>query len=81
MDLFTGSGGLGFEAASRQAELVTMIEINKQAYQQLVKNTQQLKASNIELIQQDALLFLQKTGTPYDVVFIDHNIWSSSFEQ
>lgn len=71
LDLFAGSGGLGFEAASRQAELVTMIEMNKQAHQQLVKNTQQLKASNIELFHQDALLFLQKTGTPYDVVFID----------
>ncbi|OEF26114.1 16S rRNA (guanine(966)-N(2))-methyltransferase RsmD [Vibrio rumoiensis] len=71
LDLFAGSGGLGFESASRQAELVTMIELNKHAHQQLVKNSQQLKANNIEIFNQNALQFLQKEGTPYDVVFID----------
>lgn len=71
LDLFAGSGGLGFEAASRQAAHVTMLELNKSAKQQLSKNVTDLKASNIEVLQQDALLFLQQSGEPYDVVFID----------
>ncbi|MGO2342643.1 16S rRNA (guanine(966)-N(2))-methyltransferase RsmD [Vibrio litoralis] len=71
LDLFAGSGGLGFESASRQAKLVTMVELNKQAYQQLVTNSSQLKANNIEIHQQDALQFLQQSGKAYDVVFID----------
>lgn len=43
LDLFAGSGGLGFESASRQAELVTMIELNPQAFQQLQKKRRVVK--------------------------------------
>jgi len=71
LDLFAGSGGLGFESASRQAELVTMLELNPKAYQQLCTNCQSLKADNIEVVQTDALQYLAKPGQPYDVVFID----------
>ncbi|MFV0575783.1 MAG: 16S rRNA (guanine(966)-N(2))-methyltransferase RsmD [Vibrio sp.] len=82
LDLFAGSGGLGFESASRQAELVTMVELNKQAYQQLQTNTKQLKAENIELHNQDALQFLAKTSTQqYDVVFIDPPFRQGLLEQ
>ncbi|PNQ58647.1 16S rRNA (guanine(966)-N(2))-methyltransferase RsmD [Vibrio sagamiensis] len=71
LDLFSGAGSLGFESASRQAEHVTMVELNAQAFQQLQKNVTTLKATNIELIQNDALQFLQQPATPYNVVFID----------
>ncbi|MGV3002909.1 16S rRNA (guanine(966)-N(2))-methyltransferase RsmD [Vibrio sp. E150_018] len=81
LDLFAGSGGLGFESASRQAELVTMIELNKQACQQLVTNSRQLKANNIEIHQQDALQFLQQPGQAYDVVFIDPPFRQGLLEQ
>lgn len=81
LDLFAGSGGLGFEAASRQAELVTMVELNKQAYQQLTQNAQQLKATNIEIHHQDALTFLQQAGKAYDIVFIDPPFRQGLLEQ
>ena len=71
LDLFAGSGSLGFEAASRQAELVTLIELNPAAFKQLEQNIVALKATNIEAKKTDALLFLQQPGTPYHVVFID----------
>lgn len=71
LDLFAGSGGLGFECASRQANQVTMLELNPLAFQQLKTNVQSLKAENIELIHTDALAFLRQSGKPYDVVFID----------
>ncbi len=35
LDVFAGSGGLGFEAASRQAKLVTLLEMNQKAAKQL----------------------------------------------
>lgn len=81
LDLFAGSGGLGFESASRQAELVTMVELNKQAYQQLVTNSAQLKANNIEIHQQDTLQFLQQPGQAYDIVFIDPPFRQDLLEQ
>ncbi|ENQ5773045.1 16S rRNA (guanine(966)-N(2))-methyltransferase RsmD [Vibrio fluvialis] len=71
LDLFAGSGGLGFEAASRQAEKVTMLEMNPQAFAQLKTNIAALKASTIEAINTDTLAYLKQPGQAYDVVFID----------
>ncbi|CAM4445778.1 16S rRNA (guanine(966)-N(2))-methyltransferase RsmD [Vibrio agarivorans] len=71
LDVFAGSGGLGFEAASRQAEKVTMLELNNKAFQQLKSNVATLKASNIDAVQTDALAYLKQPGSAYDVVFID----------
>jgi 16S rRNA (guanine966-N2)-methyltransferase len=71
LDLFAGSGGLGFEAASRQAAKVVMLELNHQAHAQLVNNISTLGAESVEAIKTDALAYLKQAGTPFDVVFID----------
>ncbi|ELI5733364.1 16S rRNA (guanine(966)-N(2))-methyltransferase RsmD [Vibrio fluvialis] len=71
LDLFAGSGGLGFESASRQADKVTMLEMNPQAFAQLKTNIAALKANNIEAINTDTLAYLKQPGQAYDVVFID----------
>ncbi len=71
LDLFAGSGGLGFEAASRQAEMVTLIELNPAAFKQLESNIASLNASNLQAINNDALSYLKQPGTPHHVVFID----------
>ncbi|OBT12938.1 16S rRNA (guanine(966)-N(2))-methyltransferase RsmD [Vibrio sp. UCD-FRSSP16_10] len=71
LDLFAGSGGLGFESASRQAEEVTLIELNSSAFQQLQKNAQAVKATNINVLNQNSLNFLKQPAKPYDIVFID----------
>lgn len=71
LDLFTGSGALGFEAASRGAEQVTLIENQRATCHILSKNIKTLGANNIELVQQDALLWLNKPGRGYHVVFVD----------
>jgi len=71
LDLFAGSGGLGFEAASRQAEMVTLIELNPNAFNQIKKNISTLNADNLQVHNTDALSFLKQQGTPHHVVFID----------
>lgn len=71
LDLFAGSGGLGFEAASRQAEMVTLIELNPNAFKQIEKNIASLNASNLTAHNTDAISFLKQPGTPHHVVFID----------
>lgn len=58
LDLFSGSGSLGFEAASRQAKNVVMIELDKQVANQLKTNANTLKAENIEIMNANALAFL-----------------------
>ncbi|MGF1752955.1 16S rRNA (guanine(966)-N(2))-methyltransferase RsmD [Vibrio makurazakiensis] len=71
LDVFSGSGGLGFEAASRGAKLVTLLEMSPKAAKQLQDNAKELKAENINVVNTDALAYLRKPGTPYEVVFID----------
>ncbi|MFC3025194.1 16S rRNA (guanine(966)-N(2))-methyltransferase RsmD [Vibrio zhugei] len=71
LDIFAGSGGLGFEAASRQATQVTMLEMNRQVYQQLTRNVAALNAECIDVHHTDSLSYLDKPGQAYDIVFID----------
>lgn len=72
LDCFAGSGGLGFEALSRGAEKITLVELNKAAAKQLQANKEALKADNLFVINNDALLFLSKeTPQCFDLVFLD----------
>jgi len=71
LDCFAGSGGLGFEAMSRGAESLTLVELNKAAAQQLKDNKALLKIDNIQVVQQSALDFLQVNQQNFSLVFID----------
>ncbi|MGF1724453.1 16S rRNA (guanine(966)-N(2))-methyltransferase RsmD [Photobacterium nomapromontoriensis] len=71
LDLFTGSGSLGFEALSRGAKHVTMLELDKKAAEQLEKNRLTLGVDNATVRNTDSLTFLKQPGTPFDVIFID----------
>ena len=75
LDLFAGTGAFGFEALSRNAKSVTMIENSPTAYNALLQNQTMLKAENCQILQQDALLFLaqnkQMPTQKYDIIFCD----------
>jgi 16S rRNA (guanine966-N2)-methyltransferase len=77
LDCFAGSGGLGFEALSRGAEQVTLVELNRGAAKQLLANKQLLQADNLTVINSDALAFIKEDAIkseqqqPYDLVFLD----------
>jgi 16S rRNA (guanine966-N2)-methyltransferase len=71
LDLFGGSGILGFEAASRGAERVTIVESDARAFAALRESATALNASQVELIRGDALKFAQTTSDRFDVVFLD----------
>jgi 16S rRNA (guanine966-N2)-methyltransferase len=77
LDLFTGTGAFGFEALSRNAKNVTMIENARPAYNALLQNQTQLyhqtalKAENCQITNQDALLFLANNTQKFDVIFCD----------
>ena len=71
LDLFAGSGALGFEAASRGAAQVIMVENQPAACRQLQDNVRTLKAERIQLVQQDAMQWLDRCELAFDVVFVD----------
>ena len=71
LDLFAGSGALGFEAASRGAKRVVMVERDPAAFRALWANAVALDAGAVELKRADALEFLRADDGFYDVVFLD----------
>lgn len=72
LDCFAGAGSLGFEALSRGAANVHLIELNKEAAKQLSANKQLLKSDDIVVCNTDTLAFLKtQTPMPFDVIFID----------
>ncbi len=72
LDLFAGTGALGFEAASRGAASVTMLELQKTAWQTLTQNIKSLDAQNIQLLKIDAFDWLRtKPDHVFDIVFLD----------
>ena len=71
LDLFAGSGALGFEAASRGAARVVMVERDRAAHAALVANREALDARQVEVVRSDALEFVRGDAHRYDVVFLD----------
>lgn len=73
LDLFAGTGALGFEAASRYAESVLMVEQSASVADALKKNITLIGAGNISVITGDALQLVSKPNTysPFDVIFLD----------
>ncbi len=71
LDLFAGSGALGFEAASRGAGRVVMIERDRAALDALEKNRAVLGAVAVEILRADALAWLANSRESFDLVFVD----------
>ncbi len=71
LDLFAGSGALGFEAASRGAEQVLMVEKSRTVYLALQANARKLALGNVALRCEDGLEFARQQNGRFDVVFLD----------
>jgi 16S rRNA (guanine966-N2)-methyltransferase len=71
LDLFAGSGALGFEAASRGAARVVMVEQDRAVFQSLKTTREAILARQVELVLDDAFAYLKKGNESFDVVFLD----------
>lgn len=71
LDLFAGSGALGFEAASRGAGQVVMVEKNPAVVRVLQENAKKLGCVNIAVYAQDGVEFASRDTRRYDVIFLD----------
>lgn len=72
LDLFAGSGALGFEAASRGAAKVVMVESAPKVRAALEENARILGAGGrLEIVRSDAVKFASSTGLCFDVLFLD----------
>jgi len=71
LDPFAGSGALGFEALSRGAERVVMIDQSVPIVKLLQEEAQQFDASNAEIYCASAPAGIKKTNQSFDVIFLD----------
>lgn len=79
LDMFAGSGALGFEAVSRGAREVVMLEISKQACAELRKNVQLMQLDNVVVECADAISVVAQgpigradaMDDLFDIVFVD----------
>ncbi|HAJ71448.1 MAG TPA: 16S rRNA (guanine(966)-N(2))-methyltransferase RsmD [Methylophilaceae bacterium] len=78
LDLFAGTGAFGFEALSRNAKYVALVEFSRLVYQSLTQNQTLLKAEACQILNTDALNFLAQNTQKYDIIFCDppyHKNW------
>ncbi|MDC8757828.1 16S rRNA (guanine(966)-N(2))-methyltransferase RsmD [Janthinobacterium fluminis] len=74
LDLFAGSGALGFEAASRGAQSVKMVDAHTPVIRQLDDIKTKLRAEQVQLLRGDAMLTAQgmaARGQRFDLIFLD----------
>jgi 16S rRNA (guanine966-N2)-methyltransferase len=71
LDLFAGSGALGFEAASRGAARVVMVEADRVARASLAESRDALGAAQVEIVAGEARDYLARSRERFDVVFLD----------
>jgi len=72
IDLFAGTGNLGFEALSRGVDHVTFVEKDKQQVELIKQNAQKLGVmNNIEIVNRDVLAYLRRNPPPADIIFAD----------
>ncbi len=71
LDLFAGSGALGFEAASRGASEVWLLEREPRQAQSLLDSAHRLKVATVKVVCADGLAWLAQEGPRFDLAFLD----------
>ena len=71
LDLFAGTGALGFEAASRGASRVLLVERETAIAEHLRRQAAALDAQAVEVLCADARYWSPGAGERFDMVFVD----------
>ncbi len=71
LDLFAGTGSIGFELLSRGCERVTMLDSDKRSILHLKKTAEMFEEENAVIIHSEAFRFLKTCQPVYDLVFAD----------
>ncbi len=72
LDLFAGTGSLGFEALSRGAKAAVFVENGRVGQKLIAENTQKLDARDqVQVMRGDATRPMAWAGAPFDLVFLD----------
>lgn len=81
LDLFAGSGALGFEALSRGAKRVVFVDDSIEAIKHLKTTLATLSCDQSEILHLSALEFLKDCHCHFDIVFLDPPFSSNLIEK
>jgi 16S rRNA (guanine966-N2)-methyltransferase len=71
LDVFAGTGALGFEAFSRGAETVSFIENDPAAIKVLRENLKAFDLPALQIFEEDATQMSRSPMAPFDLIFLD----------
>lgn len=80
LELFAGSGAIGFEAASRGAAKITLVEYNRECQRAIKQNMASLKVSSCEVYPMEAdraVKHIHREKKEFDIVFLDPPYYSA----
>lgn len=69
LDLFSGTGSISYELASRGAAQLTIVEKDVTMHEFIKKNITELKIENAKILKTDVFSFLENTIEQYDFIF------------
>jgi 16S rRNA (guanine966-N2)-methyltransferase len=71
LDIFSGTGNIAFEFASRGAEKVTAVDIHEKCVLFIKSVKEKLKLTQLHAMKKDAFAFLKSTPEKYNIIFAD----------
>jgi 16S rRNA (guanine(966)-N(2))-methyltransferase RsmD len=71
LDLFSGTGGISFEFASRGAKKIDSVEIENLHYAFIKKTAKELGFEQIHAIRNSAMKFIKFCTASYNIIFAD----------
>ena len=71
LDLFSGTGSISLEFASRNAGSITSVDLNFRCIEYIRKNSRELKISNHQVIRANVFKFISSHRQKYDLIFAD----------
>lgn len=71
LDLFSGTGNVTYEFASRGSKNITSVELNTRCVNFIIQTVKQLKIDYVNVKRFDVFRFLEATNESYDIIFAD----------
>jgi 16S rRNA (guanine(966)-N(2))-methyltransferase RsmD len=71
LDLFSGTGSISFEFASRGCKNIQLVELNANHYSFIKKVITELGLKQITTVRLNAFKFIESTPSKYDIIFAD----------
>lgn len=71
LDIFSGTGNIAFEFASRGAAKVTAVDVHDKCVLFIKMVKEKLKLTQLTALKKDAFAFLKSTPEKYDIIFAD----------